>query len=80
MANTSDTITFKGSDMGSPMKFDNGDGYEICKLSAALDQPGRGKGDLLADQDPAATGSWPHQAWSQFTPGETCTITRGNWT
>jgi hypothetical protein len=62
MANTSDTITFRASDMGSPMKFNNGDSYEIYKLSAALDQPGRGKGDLLADQDPVATGSWPHQA------------------
>jgi len=40
----------------------NGDGYEIYKVLAALDQPGRGKGDLLADQNPAATGSWPHQA------------------
>ena len=44
------------------MTFNNGDGYEIYKLVAALDQPGRGKGDLLADQDPIATGSWPHQA------------------
>jgi len=60
--NTSDTITFRGSDMGSPMKFNNGDGYEIYKLLAALDQPGRGKGDLLTDKDPVATSSWPHQA------------------
>src|SRR5882724_1861267 len=61
-ANTSDTITFRGSDMGSPMRFNNGDDYEIYKVLAALDQPGRGKGDLLADQNPAAAGSWPHQA------------------
>jgi hypothetical protein len=61
-ANTSDTITFRASDMGSPMRFNNGDGYEIYKLLAALDQPGRSKGDLLADRDPVATGSWPHQA------------------
>jgi len=61
-ANTSDTITFRGSDMGSLMMFDTGDGYELYKLLAALDQPGRGKGGLLADSDPAATGSWPHQA------------------
>jgi hypothetical protein len=33
------------------MKFNSGDGYEIYKLVAALDQPGRGKGDLLADQN-----------------------------
>ena len=48
--------------MGPPMTFNTGDGYEIYKLLAALDQPGRGKGDLLADQDPVVTGSWPHQA------------------
>ena len=61
-ANTSDTITFRGNDMGPPMTFNNGDGYAINKLLAALDQPGRGKGDLLADKDPVVTGSWPHQA------------------
>lgn len=60
-ANTSDTITFLKSDTGSPMTFNNGDGFEIYKLVAALDQPGRGKGNLLADKDPALTGSWPHQ-------------------
>jgi hypothetical protein len=48
--------------MGSAMTFNNGDGFEIHRLLAALDQPGRGKGDLLADKDPVATGSWPHQA------------------
>ena len=60
-ANTSDTITFLRSDMG-PMTFNTGDTYEIYKLLVALDQPGRGKGDLLTDQNPVATGSWPHQA------------------
>jgi hypothetical protein len=43
------------------MTFNNGDGYAIYKLLVALDQPGRGKGDLLADKDPIVTGSWPHQ-------------------
>ena len=61
-ANTSDTITFQKPGMGSPMMFNNGDGYEIYKLLAALDQPGRGKGELLADRDPVAMGSSPHQA------------------
>jgi hypothetical protein len=60
-ANTNDTITFIGNAMGSPMTFNNGDGYEIYKLLAALDQPGRGKGNLLAGKDPVVTGSWPHQ-------------------
>src|SRR5438034_8348679 len=62
MANTSDTITFTRSEMGSLFFFKQKTAYEIYKLLAALDQPGRGKGDLLADQNPVATGSWPHQA------------------
>jgi hypothetical protein len=61
-ANTSDTIAFTANDMGPPMTFNSGDGFAIFKLLAALDQPGRGKGDLLADKDPVVTGSWPHQA------------------
>ena len=44
------------------MTFNSGDGYEIYKLLVALDQPGRGKGDLLADGNPVATGAWPRQA------------------
>jgi len=63
-ANTTDTITFaRDNSFGGPnMTFNTGDGYEIYKLSIALDQPGRGKGNLLADKDPVATASWPHQA------------------
>ena len=62
--NTSDTISFaRDESFGGPnLTFNNGDGYEIYKLLVALDQPGRGKGDLLADKNPATSGSWPHQA------------------
>jgi len=64
-ANTSDTITFVRGDSfggGPTMTFNSGDDYAIYKLLIALDQPGRGKGDLLTDKNPVATGSWPHQA------------------
>lgn len=63
-ANTSDTIVFaQDNTFGGPnLTFNSGDTYEIYKLLVALDQPGRGKGDLLTDMNPAATGSWPHQA------------------
>jgi len=64
-ANTSDAITYMyASDFGPKgnLTFNTGDGYEIYKLLVALDQPGRGKGDLITDQNPVATGSWPHQA------------------
>jgi len=63
-ANTNNTITYMYvTDFGPEgnLTFNAGDDYEIYKLLAALDQPGRGKGDLLADKDPVATGSWPHQ-------------------
>ncbi len=62
--NSSDTITFaQDNSFGGPnLKFNAGDSYEIYKLITALDQPGRGKGDLLADKDPVVTGAWPHQA------------------
>jgi len=62
-ANTSDTITFvRGDSFGGPtMTFNSGDDYAIYKLLIALDQPGRGKGNLLADKNPVATGSWPQQ-------------------
>jgi hypothetical protein len=63
-ANTGDTITFmRDNSFGGPnLTFNTGDEYAIYKLLVALDQPGRGRGDLLADKDPVATGSWPHQA------------------
>ena len=55
-------LSLDANGLGQDVTFNNGDGYEIYKLLAALDQPGRGKGDLLADKDPVVTGSWPHQA------------------
>jgi len=62
-ANTNNTITFyTDTSYGPAMNFSKGDGYAIYKLIAALDQPGRGKGNLLTDKNPVATGSWPHQA------------------
>ena len=63
VANTIDTITFARDESfgGANITFNTGDSYEIYKLLAALDQPGRGKGDLLNDRDPVVTGSWPHQ-------------------
>jgi hypothetical protein len=62
-ANTSDAITFMiDNSYGPSMTFNSGDGYAIYKLLIALDQPGRGKGDLLTDVNPVATGSWPRQA------------------
>jgi len=66
-SNTNDTITYKLDDsigprsQGTFMSFNTGDGYEIHKVSIALDQPGRGKGDLISGNPPGPVG-WPHQA------------------
>lgn len=71
LSNTANTITFHiDNTYGVPMFFSAADGYEIYKVLAALDQPGRGKGDLLTNDfrgNPvnAAAGNtiaWPHQA------------------
>jgi hypothetical protein len=64
-ANTSDTITYLYDTSYNPkgsLTFNTGDGFAIYRLLVALDQPGRGKGELLTDKDPVATASWPHQA------------------
>jgi hypothetical protein len=71
-SNTSNTISYMlYYDSGGPEKFNTGDGYRIYKLFTALDQPGRGKGDLIIrsggnNQLPlnSTTGTiaWPHQA------------------
>jgi len=45
-ANTANTITYNGP---SGMIFNTGDAYQIHQTYAALDQPGYGQGDLLAD-------------------------------
>lgn len=65
MANTSDTITFAlDGSFGPIMTFNTGDGFAIYKLLIALDQPGRGKDNLLTGgTDPVTNGGvWPQQA------------------
>jgi hypothetical protein len=71
-SNTNNTITYElYPDSGGPLKFNTGDTYQIHKLLAALDSPGRGAGDLLTrvggnNSNPvnSTTGTiaWPHQA------------------
>jgi hypothetical protein len=68
-SNTSDTIAYAyDSTLGTPLTFNYGDGFAIYKLLAALDQPGRGQGDLISGGDdfPVNTAtnlaSWAHQA------------------
>jgi hypothetical protein len=54
-SNTSDKIEFFGGRNEKSkhrMNFNTGDGFAIYKAVAALDQPGRGKGDLISGNPP----------------------------
>jgi hypothetical protein len=72
-SNTSNTLTVLcvSGGYGSTPTWTAGDSYEIHKVLIAIDQPGRGKGDLLVggySQPPptlnsvTGTAAWPHQA------------------
>jgi len=67
LSNTSDTIVYDTQTPDNqPKAFNTGDGFAIYKVLVALDQPGRGKGDLLAGMPPVNTvtggSNWPHQS------------------
>jgi hypothetical protein len=62
ISNTSNTITYyyySGGDRGAPLVFNAGDTYAIYRVLTALDQNGRGKGDLISADSPRA---WPNEA------------------
>jgi hypothetical protein len=65
-SNTSNTITFGINAPDTTKTFNIGDGFVIYRPLITLDQPGRGKGDLLANESPINTTTggiaWPHQA------------------
>jgi hypothetical protein len=82
-SNTSNRLNvFYYTDSGGGHVWQAGDGYEIHKLSIALDQPGRGQGDLIVGDPPinsrTGTRAWPNQAleptysWNNiYTPNNT---------
>ena len=80
-SNTTNTMYYIGSDSGSasivsgtPLTFNSGDHFQLHLVYAALDQPGRGSGDLLRDNGQDSHGnlitintvtgisSWPREA------------------
>ena len=68
-SNTATTITYSFDNTYDPsgnLVFNTRDGYAIYKLLVALDQPGRGEGDLVTGDMPrnatTRTAAWPHQA------------------
>jgi hypothetical protein len=58
--NTSNSIKPDGNPQGQAMSFKTGDQYDIRKVETVLDQPGRGKGDLISGVKPTPV-QWPHQ-------------------
>jgi hypothetical protein len=66
-SNTSNTLTvLRYPDSGGGAVWQAGDQYQIHKLLVAMDQPGRGQGDLITGTAPVnsktGTPAWPHQA------------------
>ena len=65
LSNTGNTMTMSGDPYGA-WKWNTGDQFAIHKVLVPLDQPGRGKGDLITGEVPvnSATNSatWPRQA------------------
>jgi FG-GAP-like repeat len=62
ISNTTNTITYAyypSGDRGAPLVFNAGDTYAIYRVLTALDQNGRGKGDLISAASPPA---WPNEA------------------
>jgi hypothetical protein len=76
-SNTATTITYFL--YNNPPTFNTGDHYQIYKLTTALDQPGRGQGDLITGDTPinssTGTPTWPHDAlepcysWNNYYTG-----------
>jgi hypothetical protein len=47
-SNTSNTMSFSFNGTGTQLKFKAGDAWQLRRVTVALDQPGRGQGDLCA--------------------------------
>ena len=64
ISNNSDTIKFTGTSQGTNLAFNSGNRFQIYKLLVSMDQPGRGKRDLIRDSSGKLTRgpAWPHQA------------------
>lgn len=58
--NTANTITFKAASHVTNMVWSTGDTYEIRKVTFAMDQVGRGTGNLISGDTPTPIG-WPNE-------------------
>ena len=62
LSSTSNTLTLAPFNDPPHPKFNTGDTFAIHKVLIVLDQPGRGKGDLIRGSPNNAVAAWPHQA------------------
>jgi hypothetical protein len=63
-SNTTDTISYYyygAGDRGFPLIFNAGDAFSVRKVLIALDQAGRGKGDLISSTVTPDQRHWPNQ-------------------
>lgn len=68
-SNTGNTISFSTNGSSTDINFNPGDRFEIRRVLAAMDQPGRGVGDLCTgavigqfQNQTTGSNSWPHEA------------------
>ncbi len=63
ISNTSDTIKFARTSQGTNLAFNAENRFQIYKLLVSMDQPGRGRRDLIRNSSGKLTGTprWPHQ-------------------
>ena len=73
LSNTSNTMTYIGSTPQTAsllehtaMTFDPGDPFQLHMVYAALDQPGRGSGDLLQDEGLETSGTLYSELLNEF--------------
>jgi len=69
LSNTANAMTFAFDDStASPLTFNIGNRFEIRRVLTALDQPGRGRGDLCTGgavggfHNTVGSDGWPHEA------------------
>ncbi len=63
ISNTSNTLTgYYRAEQGGGVTWATGNSYQIHRVAISLDQPGRGKGDLIVGEPPTGTPAWPNEA------------------
>lgn len=78
--NTATTLTQVDNPNGGPLRWNTGDAYEIRKVNIVLDQPCRGKGDLISGSGTPTPTIWPNQAREPIRVWSNTWVDRSNGT